>query len=178
MIIFDTETTGLKAADAAPLTKQPYIIEFAAIKLDNETLEEIDRIEFLCKPPIELPPLITQITGIRQEDLQNEKPFKAYYQDLIKFFFGDYHMVAHKVDFDRDLLKFELMRIGKLLKFPWPTVHTCTIEKSMSLKNRQLKLQVLYKELFDEEFTEAHRAMKDVEALTRCVIELRKRELL
>ena len=69
MIVFDTETTGLPAADAAPLAKQPHIIEFAAIKLDEDTLEEVSRLEFLSKPPIDLPPIITKITGITDADL-------------------------------------------------------------------------------------------------------------
>lgn len=46
-IVFDTETTGLLKPESAPLSEQPQIIEFAGIKVDFDTLEEIDRLEFL-----------------------------------------------------------------------------------------------------------------------------------
>jgi len=43
-IIFDTETTGLPVNSIIDIKKQPEIIEFAAIKIDDETLDEIDRL--------------------------------------------------------------------------------------------------------------------------------------
>ena len=63
MIFFDLETTGLPKAEGSDLDMQPKIIEFGAIKLD-EDLVESDRIEFLCNPGYPLEPIITKITGI------------------------------------------------------------------------------------------------------------------
>ena len=73
MIAFDTETTGLpiKGELSSPLKMQPHIIEFAAIKLDDETLEETDRLHFFCKPPISIPAVITKITSI--DDAKNAR---------------------------------------------------------------------------------------------------------
>jgi len=178
VIVFDPETTGLVEPEAIPLKKQPQIIEFAAIKLDNETLEEVERFQFLCNPGKELPPQIVKITGINDRMLKGKPSFAHYYNDLVKFFLGEDQLVAHNCSFDVDLMRFELMRMGKLLQFPWPPTHLCTVEKTMPIKGNRLSLTKLHEYLFDKPFPSAHRAMVDVEALTRCVIELRKRDLI
>ena len=56
MILFDLETTGLPKAEGSDLDMQPSIIEFGAIKLDDD-LEETARMEFLCNPGHPLPPM-------------------------------------------------------------------------------------------------------------------------
>ena len=85
MIVFDVETTGLPKAEGSDLDMQPQIIEFGAIKLDDD-LKEIDRIEFFCNPNQPLPAVIKKITGITDDQLKDEKPFVAYYQQLCEFF--------------------------------------------------------------------------------------------
>ena len=57
MIVFDLETTGLPKAEGSDLDMQPRIIEFGAIKVDDN-LEEVDRLEFFCNPGHELDPQI------------------------------------------------------------------------------------------------------------------------
>src|SRR3990172_7857808 len=118
MIVFDTETTGLPGKGNTPIDQQPHIIEFAAIKLTDDTLEEVDRMQFLCKPPIKIEPIITNITGLNDEILANEKPFSAYLEQLQKFFFGQWTMVAHNLPFDRSIMIFELKRLNKITAFP------------------------------------------------------------
>lgn len=165
MIVFDTETTGLPVAMNMPLDRQPHIIEFAAIKLDDDTLEEKDRIEFLCKPPISIPPIITNITGITDDKLKDEKPFSAYMKPLVNFFIGEKVLIAHNIDFDRKLLMFELSRMGMMTNFPWPPIHICTVEKTTFIKGHRLKLGELYEIATGNKIKDAHRAMNDVEAL-------------
>lgn len=169
MIIFDTETTGLLKSSIVDLEQQPKIIEFAAIKLDDKTLEEVDRIEFLVNPGHALPAVITKITGIEDSDLKDVKPFVDYYEQLTNFFLGEKYLIAHNVAFDVGMLTTELSRIGRLTQFPWPPIQICTVNKTMTIKGYRLKLSILYSHLFGEEFKEAHRAMNDVMALVRCV---------
>lgn len=168
MIIFDTETTGLVQASATPLEKQPRIIDFAAIKLDDD-FNEIGSIEFLCNPGIPLDKKITEITKLTDEDLKDQKPFIAYYNELAEFFLGERTLIAHNLSFDRDLLKFELLRIGKQYQFPWPIENICTVEKTMSLRNYRLSLAKLHAAAGFGEIVSAHRAMPDVKALVKCV---------
>lgn len=178
MIIFDTETTGLIKNGLIELSKQPQIIEFAAIKLNDQTLEEVDRIEFLVNPKKKLPEIITKITGLRDADLIEQKTFDYHFPSLVKFFFGEKISFAHNHSFDTGMLSLELRRLKKQYAFPWPIRQICTVVSSYHLKNYRLNLQRLHFELFNKEFEEAHRAMKDVEALTRCVKELIKREVI
>ena len=169
MIVFDTETTDLTLPTAADLKDQPHIIEFAAIKLCDQTLEEIERIEFLCHPGCMITEEITKITGITNEMLEGKPLFSEYYYELCGFFLGESRLVAHNLEFDKSMLKFELMRIDKLLAFPWPFNQRCTVEASYHLHNKRLNLTNLHKEATGKEFAGAHRAIVDVEALCTCV---------
>ena len=175
MIVFDTETTGLPIPEAAPLSKQPHIIEFAAIKLRDDDLEEVGRLEFLAKPPVQLADKITEITGLTDAKLADEKPFAAHFKKLADFFLGERFMIAHHVIFDRDMLRFELLRLDKLLQFPWPPNPLCTVELSHSIKGRRMKMGELHEHAVGFEFKDAHRAMPDVEALVRVVRWMREK---
>ena len=177
IVIFDTETTGLVEPEPTPLDKQPRIIEFAGIKL-NKGLEEIERLEFLVDPGIEITPLITKITGISNPMVRGQGNFAIHFEKLQKFFVGVNEFVAHNLMFDHDMLSFELKRIDKLTQFPWPPVRTCTVEKTHHLNGYRLNLTKLHQHCFGKEFKGAHRAMPDVEALTRCYIELKKKGLI
>jgi DNA polymerase III epsilon subunit-like protein len=178
MIVFDTETTGLPKPISVPLADQPQIIEFAAIKLNDKTLKELDRLEFLVNPGLPLPAEIVKITRLTDDDLRDKPFFPSYYQRLVDFFFAERFMVAHNLAFDRNLLSYELMRMDKLIQFPWPPRHICTVEQSYHLKNHRLKLTDLHIIATGKAFPEAHRAMHDVEALVRCVRWLRKEKAL
>jgi len=178
MIIFDTETTGLPRSGLMDLSKQPQIIEFAAIKLDDATLEEVERIEFFANPGKLLPPKITEITGIKDLDLVDAEPFANHFNKLCKFWFEQKYSFAHNHSFDSQMMIFELRRLKKQYKFPWTPVQICTVNATYSMKGYRLKLQALHEHLFGEEFKGAHRAMTDVEALTRIVKELLNRQII
>tara|TARA_Y100000310_G_scaffold344936_1_gene460616 strand:- start:1868 stop:2401 length:534 start_codon:yes stop_codon:yes gene_type:complete len=165
MIVFDTETTGLVQADGTPLDRQPKIIEIACIKLDKNW-KELDRFERLVNPQAPLPAKIIEITGLKDIDLEAQPPFAGIYDDLCDFFLGETRMLAHNVKFDTDLLRFDLMRIGKLLHFPWPKTHLCTVQAARPLGVKK-SLGNLYHYAFKKNFEDAHRAMPDVEALVR-----------
>ena len=173
MLILDVETTGLVKPELVPLHEQPQIIEFAGIKLDDYTLEETERLSFLVNPGCTLPEVIVKITGLTDADLKDEQPFASSYHELVNFFIGEYYMVAHNLDFDKSLLKFELMRIGKEFAFPWPPRQVCTVEASYGIQNKRLKLGALHQLVTGTDFKDAHRAMADTEALVRCVRWLR-----
>jgi DNA polymerase III epsilon subunit-like protein len=101
MIVFDLETTGLPKAEGSDLDLQPRIIEFGAIRFTDGNFEEYDRLEFMCNPGHDLDPKISKITGIKDEDLKEKKPFIYHYKDLCKFFLGETSMAAHNLPFDR-----------------------------------------------------------------------------
>lgn len=174
IIIFDTETTGLPKAQIVPLDQHPQIIEFAGIKL-NENLEEIDRLTFLCNPLKTLPFEITKITGIKDSDLKDKKTFEEHFEELCEFFKDSTVCVAHNISFDKYMMDTEAKRLEK--EFNWPSKLICTVNRTLSISGYRLTLTKLYDYLFHSTFS-AHRAMDDVEALTKCFKELLNKKLL
>ena len=173
-VVFDTETTGLPNADAAPIETQPRIIEFAAVKLD-EKFKEVGRLEFICNPEIEINDIIRRITGLTTNDVCDKPLFSAFLKPLVEFFLGVEKVYAHNLAFDLSMMKFELIRLGKVTAFPWPPVQICTVEKSMSIRGHRLNMQKLHNLATGKDHIEgAHRAMVDVMALVECVKWLNK----
>ena len=178
MIVFDVETTGLPQTGAVPLEQQPQIIEFGGIRLNNETLEEESRLEFLANPGKPLDDKIVEITGITDEMLKDAPPFSAAFEKLVDFFLGETILVAHNLAFDGKLLWFELRRLDALNKFPWPWQHKCTMELSKEIFGKWTKLNILHKELTGETFEGAHRAIVDAEATVRVIKKYRERGMI
>ena len=168
IVIFDTETTGLLLPEGAPLLNQPKIIEFAAIK-NNENCEEVARLEFLVNPCMPLPPIITKITGIKHEDLVSKSSFDFYVGELIEFFTGIHTMIAHNVNFDCGMLKHDLLRASANDDFPWPERRICTVEATFHVHNKRMNLAKAYKHYTGKDPVQKHRAIGDVETLTELV---------
>jgi len=180
-IIFDTETTGLIKPSANDLKQQPYITEIFCLKVlqsGNGEILAIDEFESLIKPPIPITAEITKITGITDEILKDAPSFLEIAKPLGEFFTGANRLVAHNLAFDKSMVANELHRCGKVLNFPWPVEHICTVEKTMHFEQRRLNLTRLHELLFNEGFPDAHRAKNDVMPLFRCYKELVKRGIL
>jgi len=179
MIVFDLETTDLMKPGVSPKDQQPHIIEFAAIRLDPETLEELDSLEFLVNPGIPIPEEAKKITGISDDMVKKQPPFVAYYRQLCDFFLGAGTMVAHNAPFDTAVLVVELERIGKQYLFPYAPQRLCTVEMTSHITGKPLKLHKLYEHAFGKEPKPTrHRAMGDVEILVDVVRWMRKEKLI
>lgn len=171
--VFDTETTGLLSSRTSDPAQQPQIIEFAGVIYDAENHEITHTYEELFNPGKPLPEIITKITGLTDAKLAEAKPFHT---EGIEDFFGRADIaVAHNMPFDFGMLMYEYIRLGK--KFVLER-KACTIEASMHLKGRMLKLQELHETLTGESFKGAHRALADVHALARCVAEMIKKGMI
>lgn len=168
-ICIDTETTGLLKPSPAPLSSQPQIIELCAIKFDDDGIEQA---AFLRRFAIDgsLPPIITKITGITDNDLFGCKRFKDHHEEIVDFFKDTDTLVAHNATFDMGMLRNELLRISgeAYHDFPWPKKRFCTVEKSIHLKGYRLKLEELYKMATGKEHIGGHRAKNDVLATIDC----------
>lgn len=177
MIVFDTETTGLIGHPSLPLDKQPEIIELCAVKLDDTTLIETGRLDFLVRPSrLPLPPEITKITKITTEMVEREPSFARRLPLLQSFFCGESLCVAHNCAYDIGMLQLELRRLDRMHKFPWPYQQACTVELTTDLRGHRLKLGELYTIATGREIDGAHRAMNDVLALCDVVRWLRAQE--
>lgn len=166
-ILFDTETTGLLVPEINELSAQPYIVDFYAIKIDDD-FNVIDEVETYVKPPIPIPAEMTKIHGVSNETVKNAPTMEELYPRLAEFFLGTQKLVGHNVAFDRSMLANELLRCDKLLKFPWPPEHICTVEMSMPIEQRRMNLSSLHTRATGKPHENAHRAKADVFALVRC----------
>lgn len=166
-ILFDTETTGLLVPEINELSAQPYIVDFYAVKIDDD-FNIIDEFESYIKPPIPIPPDLTKIHGVSNDTVKNSPTFEQLYPRLAEFFLGANKLVGHNVAFDRSMLANELLRCDMLLKFPWPPEHICTVEMSMHIEQRRMKLSDLHAHCTGKPHADAHRAKSDVFALVRC----------
>lgn len=175
IIAIDTETTGLLKPNAAPLSEQPKIIEIYCAKYSYDG-DMIESFHSMINPEILLPEIITKITGIKDNDVKNAPTFVEIYKELAHFFVGCNHMTAHNLGFDRSMLGNELLRIDKVLAFPWPPIQLCTVVHSYDIRGYRLNLDKLYRELFgiDRPGTK-HRAENDVKDQAKCFFELVKR---
>lgn len=165
--LFDTETTGLLKPSPAKLHEQPHIIELYACVI-NEEFQLLREFESFFSIPIPFFSDITKWTGITEDMLKGKPSFAKKYKELAKFFTGVDLIVAHNMTFDEGMLANELLRIHKLIYFPWPRYHVCTVEKSMIVRGHRLKLSDLHEILTGKGFEGAHRARNDVHALVRC----------
>ena len=179
MILFDTETTGLVKPYASPLKDQPRMIEYAFLKLDDKKpAKEIARLTGLINPGIPLPNEITDITGLKDDDVKGAPSFSRMYPEIAEFCLGERHLVGHNVKFDVDILNFDLMSIQKAQQFPWPPNHICTVVNSMQVKGFRLRQEQLYEHLTGEVKKGTHRAMADVEDLWTIVLLMMEKSMI
>jgi DNA polymerase III epsilon subunit-like protein len=163
--VFDWETTGLPFHPDAELSKQPRAIEFGGIITDGE--EILDTLEFICNPGIAIEAIITEITGLKNEDLEDKPPFEHFIPQLTGYFAATRGRIAHNLSFDKGILAFDLRRLGKTLdEVCWrgsngDAIEICTVEQTFMKYGKRMRLQDLH-ELHFGPYVQKHRALDDV----------------
>lgn len=176
VILFDTETTGLVDNHTIKIGRQPHIIEFYSCEADLVTGEVVREIDHLILPPIEVTEEITKITGITSSMLIGKTDFLGASDEIVQFLSSRDTVIAHNLSFDMEMIDIECERIGAKMK--WPRRRICTVEQTIHLNGYRLNLSGLHELLFGEDFSGAHRAKVDVQALLRCCVELHKRGII
>src|SRR4029078_5394991 len=147
IIVWDTETTGLLAVSGADIKHQPHLIDLYAIKLTDD-LVRFNTFHVRCKPPIPIPLDATKVHGITDHDVVECHSFAGVYPAIAEFFLGSRVLVGHNLLYDKMVLYYELMRIGKNLNFPWATGGVCTAEVSSQYHGYRMNLTDLHISLF------------------------------
>ncbi len=184
-LIFDTETTGLPKSWDAPVTDAdnwPRCVQIAW-QLHEELGNLIEHNNFLIKPDgFNIPYDAESIHGISTELSQEQgiplqEGLELFNLALQKTSF----IVGQNVSFDINIIGCEFYRLGiKNNLETLPLLDTCTehtaqlcqISGGRGGKFKLPTLTELYNRLFDTDFGEAHNATADVEATTRCFLEL------
>ncbi|MFI3283822.1 MAG: PolC-type DNA polymerase III [Erysipelotrichaceae bacterium] len=154
-VVFDIETTGLS-------NNSDHIIEFAASIVRNDQI--IDTMDILIKPPVSIPPFITNLTKIDDKLVENEKTFEEVIPQILDFI-QDHPLVAHNGLFDFDFLNEELARIH----YPAltnPLIDTLAMARLHIPGRRAYRLGALANYFkIDYRDSDAHRADYDVNIL-------------
>jgi DNA polymerase-3 subunit alpha len=187
-LIFDTETTGLPKRWNAPISEVdnwPRCVQLAW-QLHDELGNLLERQDFLIVPDgYDIPYDAEQIHGISTE-LATKKGIPLQ-EALLKFknvLEQTKFLVGQNVGFDINIMGAELYRLQMATNLSTlPVLDTCTEETAKLCqlpggrggKFKLPTLTELHQYLFNQPFTEAHNATADVEATTRCFLELVRR---
>ena len=187
-LIFDTETTGLPRNFNAPITDTdnwPRCIQIAW-QLHDELGNLIEHQDYLVKPDgFNIPYDSERIHGISTELADERGISLAETMEKFKEVLGKAKfIVGQNVGFDVNIIGCEFYRLGIENNLAnMPVLDTCTEITAELLKipggrGGKFKLPTLtelHEYLFGVPFSEAHNATADVEATTRCFLELVKK---
>jgi DNA polymerase III subunit epsilon len=160
--VVDVETTGLSA-------NKNRVIEIALVKIEN--LKITDKLNYLINPQTYIPPFITSLTGIDNDDVIGAPIFSDIVDEIISFTEKSI-LTAHNFPFDSSFLNSEFTISGrefinehscctlKLARNIYPTLKSkslTSVAQSLNLKN-----------------SNAHRALGDAEITAKVLLKMIK----
>ena len=161
LVIFDLETTGLDLV-------KDRVIQISYIKVYPDGREE--RGDYLINPEKPIEPIITQLTGISNEDVKDKPTFKLLAKELAEKFAGSDFAGFNSNNFDIPLLAEEFLRAGVDFDFSkCRMIDACTIFRKMERRNLAAAYKFYCGRKMEEDF-EAHRADQDTEATYRVLM--------
>ena len=161
LVIFDLETTGLDIVKAR-------IIQISYIKVFPDGREE--RGNEMVNPEEPIPPFITQLTGISDEDVKDKPPFKEIASKLATLFTGCDFGGFNSNGYDIPLLAEEFLRAGIDFDFSkCRMIDAMNIFRKMERRNLASAYKFYCGRKMEEDF-EAHRADQDTEATYRVLM--------
>ena len=161
IVIFDLETTGIDLV-------KDRIIQISYIKVYPDGKEE--RGNELVNPEKPIDPVITQLTGITNEDVKDKPTFKQLGQKLAEKFRNCDFAGFNSNHFDIPLLAEEFLRAGVDFDFSKSRmIDACTIFKRMERRNLAAAYKFYCGRKMEDDF-EAHRADQDTEATYRVLM--------
>tara|TARA_R110002073_G_scaffold313380_2_gene485263 strand:- start:31067 stop:35446 length:4380 start_codon:yes stop_codon:yes gene_type:complete len=184
-LIFDTETTGLPKSWNAPITDTdnwPRCIQIAW-QLHDEMGNLVEHNDFLVQPDgFNIPYDAERIHGIStdlavEQGIPLDQGLELFNEALQKTKF----IVGQNLAFDLNIMGCEFHRLGVESNLTeLPVLDTCTEKTALMCqipggrggKFKLPTLTELHNHLFGTGFGEAHNATADVEATTRCFLEL------
>ncbi|MGE4288431.1 MAG: DNA polymerase III subunit alpha [Salinivirgaceae bacterium] len=181
-LVFDTETTGLPKKWKAPLTdfdNWPRMVQLAWQCHDLQGKFLFAKNHVIKPEGYSIPDDVVKVHGITNEIAHKQGiPLVDALNDFIADVKKAKFIIGHNIEFDINIVGSELLRCGMpeiMTKAP----QLCTKEESTEfcaiMKNGRPKwptLTELHTKLFGVPFEEAHNAAADVEATTRCFLEL------
>ncbi len=162
-VAIDVETTGLNPSKDA-------IIEVAAITFRENVI--LDEFSSLVYPAQEIPPFITDLTGITQAMVENA-PTMFNVRSKLRPKLGDHILVGHNINFDLSFLREERLGVGN------HRVDTMVLASILLPEAGRYSLENLVRvlNLPNPQGEQAHRAFDDAEQTVELFLALRERAL-
>jgi len=152
LVVLDLETTGT-------WVDKDKIIEIAMIKcLPDGGRETYDK---RVNPGMPIPPIVSELTGISNEDVKGASAFKDIAGEVLAFIEGCDVAGFNVARFDLPLLQREVCDAG--LKFNWEGVKVYDAQKVFHL-NEKRDLTAAYNFYCGKNLDNAHSAMADTQA--------------
>mgnify|MGYP001187821428 FL=1 len=155
LVFVDFETTGL--------SRDAKVIEIGAISVSFDGIHvAFDTFETLINPNQKIDKIVTDTTGITNEELANapgEEKYHDFHQWLLKS--SPSKIIAHNANFDERIIKYNFNRMNIHYMFP---SFECTVRMSRKqLKDISNDKLVTVANKFNFKNTQAHRALTDTE---------------
>ena len=158
LVVFVLETSGLDIV-------KDRVIQLSYIKVLPNGEEE--RGNYLINPECHIMPIITQLTGISDDDVKDKPTFKQIAKQLDNIFTGCDFAGFNSNYFDIPMLAEEFLRAGIDFDFSKSRlIDACTIFKKMERRNLASAYKFYCGRKMEDDF-EAHRADQDTEATYR-----------
>ncbi len=153
-VAFDIETTGLNALNDR-------MTEIGAVIFSGGEIKQV--FNTFVDPQMHIPPDITQLTGIRDSDVQGAPLEKEAMQMFIDFV-GDRPIIAHNAHFDVGFMTAAANRCG--LKFGPVFLDTLALSQALLPELKRFKLDIVSNHLGLPQFNH-HRASDDAMVVAR-----------
>ena len=153
-VAFDIETTGLNA-------QSDRMTEIGAVIFSGGEIREV--FNTFVDPQRHIPPDITQLTGIRDSDVQGA-PLEKEAMEQFMAFAGDRPLIAHNAHFDVGFMTAAARRSG--LRFMPVFLDTLALSQALCPELKRFRLDLVSKHLGLPEF-QHHRASDDAMVVAR-----------
>ena len=153
-VAFDIETTGLNA-------QNDRMIEIGAVIFSGGSI--LKSFDTFVNPGRQIPDEITELTGIRNDDVMNAPDEKDAMQAFLAFA-GDRPLVAHNAHFDTSFMRESAKRCG--LDFHPVYLDTLTLSQALLTDLKRFKLDTVSNHLDLPKFNH-HRASDDALVVAR-----------
>jgi predicted DnaQ family exonuclease/DinG family helicase len=151
-VAFDVETTGLEF-------RVDRIIEIGAVKFIKG--KPTDEFTTLINPGVTIPPHITDLTGIRNEDIAGAPSFPDVAQKFLDFL-GELPLCGHQIEFDLTFLNDELKRAARN-GVQCQLIDTALLSRILLQPSLRYSLKFVSESL-GVDLDNAHRALHDARA--------------
>jgi predicted DnaQ family exonuclease/DinG family helicase len=159
-VAFDVETTGLDF-------KSDRVIEIGAVKFVNGQPSE--QFSTLINPGVQVPDYITDLTGIKNDDLVSAPDFGTISESFVAFI-GTLPLCGHQIEFDQTFLNEELKRLGKEAIFS-NLIDTALLSRILIQPLERYSLKYVSGHL-GVGLDNAHRALHDAKASGEVAVKL------